>query len=100
MGEKLIVGVNAFEDADSAPVPTMEIDASTEVQQVQSLQRIKHDRNSEAVQRSLGSVRNAAESGRNVFPALLEAADCRATVQECMDAMADVLGRFRPSAAS
>jgi methylmalonyl-CoA mutase N-terminal domain/subunit len=99
-GEKLIVGVNAFEDADSAHVPTMEIDASTEVQQVQSLQRIKHGRNSDAIQRSLGSVRKAAESGRNVFPALLEAADCRATVQECMDALADVLGRFRPSAAS
>jgi hypothetical protein len=30
--------------------------------------------------------------------ALLEAADHRVTVQECMDALAEVFGRFRPSA--
>ncbi len=33
------------------------------------------------------------------MPALLQAADNRVTVQECMDALADVFGRFRPSAA-
>jgi methylmalonyl-CoA mutase N-terminal domain/subunit len=44
-------------------------------------------------------LRTDAEAGANVMPALLEAAEQRATVQECMDALADVLGRFRPSAA-
>ena len=33
------------------------------------------------------------------MPALFEAADNRVTVQECMDALADVFGRFRPAAA-
>jgi methylmalonyl-CoA mutase, N-terminal domain len=32
------------------------------------------------------------------MPALLQAAEHRATIQECMDALADVFGRFRPSA--
>ena len=37
-------------------------------------------------------------ANENVMPALLQAAECRTTVQECMDALADVFGRFRPSA--
>jgi methylmalonyl-CoA mutase N-terminal domain/subunit len=47
-------------------------------------------------ERSLGNVRRAAESNRNVFPALLDAADARASVGEIMAALADVFGRHTP----
>ena len=95
--EKLIVGVNAFQQSGEEPVAVMQVDASTETRQLESLRRIKHQRSSEAVTRSLSDLRHAAEAGENVFPALLAAADNRVTVQECMDALAEVFGRFRPS---
>jgi methylmalonyl-CoA mutase N-terminal domain/subunit len=97
-GEKLIVGVNAFEQSNEEPIPILEIDPAIEPAQIESLRKTKANRNSAEVSSSLDALRRAAEEGDNVMPALLQAANCRATVQECMDALADVLGRFRPSA--
>jgi methylmalonyl-CoA mutase N-terminal domain/subunit len=97
-GEQIIVGVNAFEQSADEAIPLMEIDPTMEAAQVESLRAIKRQRRSESVARSLNKLREAAEARSNVMPALLEAADNRVTVQECMDALADVLGRFRPSA--
>jgi methylmalonyl-CoA mutase N-terminal domain/subunit len=97
-GEKLIVGVNAFEQSNDEPIPILEIDPAIEPAQIESLRKIKANRNPGQVLSSLDALRRAAENGDNVMPALLQAADCRATVQECMDALADAFGRFRPSA--
>jgi methylmalonyl-CoA mutase, N-terminal domain len=96
--EKLIVGVNAFEQSDDKPLPIMEVDAAIESTQIESLRKIKAARSSADVSSSLDALRKAAAAGDNVMPALLQAADSRATVQECMDALADVIGRFHPSA--
>jgi methylmalonyl-CoA mutase N-terminal domain/subunit len=96
--EKLIVGVNAFTQAAEEPIPLLEIDPAIESSQIEGLRAIKSSRDASAVARSLDALRRAAESRENVMPALLEAADNRATVQECMEALADVLGRFRPAA--
>jgi methylmalonyl-CoA mutase N-terminal domain/subunit len=96
--EKLIVGVNAFEQSDEEPIPLMEVDAAIETAQIEALRKIKAERNSAGVSSSLDALRKAAAAGENVMPALLQAAEYRVTVQECMDALADVFGRFRPSA--
>ena len=95
--EKLIVGVNAFQQVENESLPLMDVDSTIEPAQIESLRTIKRRRNSENVSRSLDQLRKAAEAGTNVMPALLEAADNRVTVQECMDALADVFGRFRPA---
>jgi methylmalonyl-CoA mutase N-terminal domain/subunit len=97
-GEKLIIGVNAFEQSEGKPIPILEIDPTIESAQIDSLRRTKANRNASDVSTSLDALRRAAANGENVMPALLEAADHRVTVQECMDALADVFGRFRPSA--
>jgi methylmalonyl-CoA mutase N-terminal domain/subunit len=97
--EKLIVGVNAFEQQDAEPIPIMEVDATTETAQIDSLRRLKASRDSRGVSQSLDRLRTAAEAHSGVMPALIDAAGKRVTVQECMDALADVFGRFRPSAA-
>ena len=96
--EKLIVGVNAFQQTDETPISVMQIDEATETDQIASLREIKQRRSSDDVRRSLDEIRRAADTNDNVFPALVDAADNRATVQECMDALADAFGRFRPTA--
>jgi methylmalonyl-CoA mutase N-terminal domain/subunit len=96
--ENLIVGVNAFEQTEHESIPIMTVDASIEAAQAISLRQIKRDRSAGDVTRSLDRLRKDADESRNVIPALLEAADNRTTVQECMDALADVFGRCRPSA--
>lgn len=98
-GERLIVGVNAFQQGEDEPVSILQIDPGTESAQIESLRRTKRDRSVAGVERSLENLRRTAATGGNVMPALLEAADNRVTVQECMGALGDVLGRFRPFAA-
>jgi methylmalonyl-CoA mutase N-terminal domain/subunit len=96
--EQLVVGVNAFEQTGHEPIPTLVIDAAAEAAQIEALRKTRQDRSAQDVARSLDQLRKDAEAGRNVMPALVEAADNRATIQECMDALADVFGRFRSSA--
>jgi methylmalonyl-CoA mutase N-terminal domain/subunit len=98
-GEKLVVGVNAFTQTDDSPIQILEIDPVIETAQIESLRAIKSRRSADGVAQALDQIRRDAAAGKNVLPALLEAADARATVQECMDALAGVLGRFRPATA-
>jgi methylmalonyl-CoA mutase N-terminal domain/subunit len=91
--EKVIVGVNAFEEDEHKPIDILHIDEGPEQEQLRNLQRVKKSRESRAVERALDNVKRAAERKENVFPALLDAATARATVYETMSAMAEVLGR-------
>ncbi len=91
---KLIVGVNAFEEADEKPLETLAIDESVEREQVESLRRVKASRDAEAVRRSLAEVRRVAATARNLLPTLIDAARARCTVGETMNALADVFWRY------
>jgi methylmalonyl-CoA mutase N-terminal domain/subunit len=97
-GEQLIVGVNAFQQPDEEPLEVLQLDPSMEREQVAALNAVKSRRSGDEVRRTLDRLKKAAESGRNVMPELIAAAEARVTVQEAMDAMAESLGRFRPAA--
>jgi methylmalonyl-CoA mutase N-terminal domain/subunit len=91
---KLIVGVNAFQEADEKPLETLVIDPSVESEQKAALQQIKSQRDTDAVQRSLSTVHRVAATQENLMPALLAAAEARCTVGEIMNTLADVFGRY------
>lgn len=94
-GERVIVGVNRFEEPEEPPIELLRIDPAVESEQVESLRRIKQDRSGADVERALDRVRRSARSpSENVFPALLEAATARATVGEIMDALANEFTRY------
>jgi methylmalonyl-CoA mutase N-terminal domain/subunit len=91
---KLIVGVNAFVEAEEKPIPILQIDETVEKEQVASLRKRKEQRDAEAVRRSLDEVRRVAATSDNLMPALLDAARARCAVGEIMNALADVFGRY------
>jgi methylmalonyl-CoA mutase N-terminal domain/subunit len=91
---KLIVGVNAFTEAEQKPIDTLVIDASVEKEQVANLRRRKAGRDESAVSRLLGDVRRLAAAKDNLMPAFIDAARARCTVGEIMNALADVFGRY------
>jgi methylmalonyl-CoA mutase N-terminal domain/subunit len=93
-GRKIIVGVNAFTEAEEKPIDILVIDDAVEKEQIAALRAIKAARSNEEVQRHLDAIRRAAESGENLMPVLIEAARARVTVGEAMNAMADVFGRY------
>jgi methylmalonyl-CoA mutase N-terminal domain/subunit len=92
---KLIVGVNAFQEADEKPLETLVINEEVEKEQVAALRHIKARRDGEAVQRSLQEIRRVAGTTKNLMPAILEASRARCTVGEIMAALADVFGRYQ-----
>jgi methylmalonyl-CoA mutase N-terminal domain/subunit len=91
---KLIVGVNAFQEAEEKPIDTLIIDETVEKEQVARLRQIKARRDKERVYQTLDQVRRVAATGANLMPALIEAAQVRCTVGEIMNALADVFGRY------
>jgi methylmalonyl-CoA mutase N-terminal domain/subunit len=95
---KLIVGVNAFQEAEEKPLETLVINEEVEKEQVAALRRLKDRRDQEAVRRHLNTIRRVAATSQNLLPAILEAARGRCTVGEIMAALADVFGRYQGAA--
>jgi methylmalonyl-CoA mutase N-terminal domain/subunit len=91
---KLIVGVNAFQEAEEKPIETLAIDEAVEKEQVAHLRQIKTKRDGEQVRKMLDQIRRVAETKENLMPSLVEAARFRCTVGEIMNALADVFGRY------
>jgi methylmalonyl-CoA mutase, N-terminal domain len=91
---KLIVGVNAFQEADEKPIATLQIDDTVEHEQVAKLKKRKAQRDNATVRRHLDTVKREAAAGGNLMPAIIEAAEARCTVGEVMYALADVFGRY------
>jgi methylmalonyl-CoA mutase N-terminal domain/subunit len=91
---KLIVGVNAFQEAEDKPLETLTIDETVEKEQVARLRQIKAKRDGAQVRKMLDTIRTVAATKENLMPALVEAARLRCTVGEIMNALADVFGRY------
>jgi len=91
------VGVNCYLESEEEN-PNIELhpyDEMGAIAQVESLRRVKADRDNDAVERALDALRADANAGRNVMPALMEAVKAYATVGEMTGALVDVYGRFR-----
>jgi methylmalonyl-CoA mutase N-terminal domain/subunit len=94
--KQIIVGVNdrtaADEDAQSPPI--LYIDESAGERQLQKLEQLKRTRNAAAVDRALDGIREAAQSGRNTMPPILDAVRAYATIGEMCDALRQVWGEY------
>jgi methylmalonyl-CoA mutase N-terminal domain/subunit len=96
-GQKIIVGVNAFEEQGQPPsLELQQFDPIAEQEQIQTLRRAREARNALNWRVALDRLRIAATQNRNLMPELIEAARARATVGEMMAVLADVFGRYAP----
>jgi methylmalonyl-CoA mutase N-terminal domain/subunit len=98
--QKLVVGMNAFEESGETSHALHSFDDTAEQEQVATLRRTKALRNAGECQAALNEVRHDAKESGNLFPAVLRAARARATVGEIMNALAEVFGRYAPGGAS
>jgi methylmalonyl-CoA mutase N-terminal domain/subunit len=96
---KLIVGVNAFVEADEKPMETLTVDDRVERDQIATLRATRGRVEAGELRRCLGEVRRAAATSQNLVGPLLQAAHARASVGEIMNALADVFGRYEPKSA-
>ena len=94
-GEQVIVGVNKFTAEEKHAPRLLEIDEEVEKKQIERLRRLKQERDNQRVSQVLDKVRQVAQSGENVMPALIEAVKAYATIGEISDAFRDVFGEYR-----
>jgi len=94
-GERLIVGVNAFESDRHEPVEILKIDEEVAAGQVERLKQVKAERNAASVSAALAKVEAACRGTDNLMPPVLEAVKSYATLGEISDVFRKVWGQYR-----
>jgi methylmalonyl-CoA mutase N-terminal domain/subunit len=98
-GEQTIVGVNKYEmSGEGQEVPTLVINESVRERQLERLEQTRTRRDKAAVEKSLDSLRIAAQEGNNTMPATIEAVRAYATLGEICSALRDVYGIYEEPA--
>jgi len=93
-GERVIVGVNAFVEADEEPIGTLYIDQTVAERQCGRLTRVRATRDEAAVRASLERLQEGARGHVNLMPLLLDAVRAYATIGEMCDALRRVWGEY------
>ena len=95
-GEEVIVGVNKYKLDKQDPIDILDIDnAAVRDSQIARLERIRAERDTQAVTKALANLTRCAKEGGNLLAAAVEAARARASVGEISSAMEEVFGRHR-----
>ena len=94
-GERIIVGMNAYQMSEEPPEHLHTIDPSVAEAQMYRLSDLKERRDGEAVRQALAAIRAAAVSGENIMPPLIDAVSAYATVGEICDVLREEFGEYR-----
>jgi methylmalonyl-CoA mutase N-terminal domain/subunit len=105
-GEAVVVGVNRFGDGQDPPVIPAPDFSALERSQVATLAEVRARRDGAAVERALAALGEAARPYADpaatarpaLMPLIIDAVRLRASVGEISDTLADVWGRYRPTA--
>jgi methylmalonyl-CoA mutase N-terminal domain/subunit len=93
--EKIIVGVNEFvEEGSKIDIPILQISPEVEKKQREKLARLKSIRNNELVERCITKIAEAANSGSNIMPVLIEAAENYVTLGEMVEVLKQHFGTY------
>jgi methylmalonyl-CoA mutase N-terminal domain/subunit len=95
-GERVIVGVNGFEEGNQhSDIEILRIDDQPEVRQRERLAELRKKRDNARVQSALEQLRKAAREHTNVVEPMLECVRAYATLYEIRRALEDVHGAYK-----
>jgi len=96
-GERKLVGQNfAVREEKKRAIDIFRLDEETERRQLERLAAVKAKRDASKVAETLDAVREAAHSGENLVPPILEAVKVYATQGEICDVLREVFGTYVP----
>ncbi len=93
-GERTIVGVNAYTTEEPEAVEYLRIDKEAERRHMRRLERLRQDRDSKKVERSLASLRRGAEGDANLMPLILNGVKAGVTLGETVSTLKEVFGVY------
>ncbi len=94
-GERIVVGVNAFQTEEQGKPPLLRIDPEVERQQVARLRELKKNRDNGKVRSALERLTRAAGGTDNLMPFILEAVRAYGTLGEICGSLRGVFGEYR-----
>jgi len=95
-GERVVVGVNRYDDGESPPPASSASDAGVERERAAFLADWRASRDRDACDAALRALEAAARGTANLVPPILAALTARATLGEVCDTMRGVFGTYRP----
>ncbi|MBU0735834.1 MAG: methylmalonyl-CoA mutase family protein [Proteobacteria bacterium] len=93
--ERIVVGLNRFRVEEKKPTNLLRVDPSVRVSQVESLKKLKSERDSAGVEKSLTGLKQVAQGKENLMPLILEAVRGYATLGEICDVLREVFGEYQ-----
>jgi methylmalonyl-CoA mutase, N-terminal domain len=94
--QRIVVGVNRYEQQDEQPLEILRIDPSLEGKQIGRVQALRERRDSAAVEAALTRLKeDAAHDDRNLMGPIVDASKAYVTMGEMCDALRDVWGVWR-----
>jgi len=92
---RVVVGVNEYVAEEPLEIPLLEMDREGERRQIARLQRVRAERNNEAVSQKLAALEEAARGTQNLMPFIMDAVREYATLGEICDVFRKVFGEYR-----
>jgi methylmalonyl-CoA mutase N-terminal domain/subunit len=94
--EEIIVGLNKFNLDEEVDPDLLKVDESLEKAQIESIKKIRKERNQAEVDSVLNALReNAKKPGNNLIPYILDAVKAYATIGEICNVMRDKFGEYK-----
>ena len=95
-GERVVVGVNRYEQEDEQPIEILRIDPALEQKQIERVQAVRERRDTAAAEAALARLKeDAAHEDRNLMEPIMDASRAYVTMGEMCDALRDVWGTWR-----
>jgi methylmalonyl-CoA mutase N-terminal domain/subunit len=94
-GEAIVVGVNKFNYDSEAEMPLQRLNPDLERRQVERLRELRSRREQGPWKQSLSQLQEAARSGANLMPFIVNSVEALATVGEIADTLRQVFGEYR-----
>src|SRR3954449_7822516 len=95
-GERVVVGVNRYEQQDEQPIELLRIDPALEQKQIERVRAVREGRDTAAAEAALERLKeDAAHGDRNLMEPIMAASRAYVTMGEMCDALREVWGTWR-----
>ena len=90
--ERIIVGLNKFNDDEDNEISLQKIDNSIVQRQIKKIETFKNNRDNSSVQNKIDELKLSAKTNDNLIPSIIDAARADCTIGEIADALRYVFG--------
>ena len=95
--DRVLVGLNAYQNQDELPIPVFKGNPEMERRQVEKVKALRARRDTAAVTERLSELATAAGAKENLVPVLVECVKAYATLGEICTTLRSVYGVYQPS---